>query len=185
MKKDELLTLCRRQNELLAAFTQALADKETELAGLKETVRVQAAGLSSLQAGNAGLQARLAELEGLLAESNERSAKTIERLNAVFRTSFAMLETNCGELLTQCSGTVRELEREVAQTSGILTALLARSSARESAFMAECARLEKELKNIGEKLNGLRGAPLPDEWENMVERFLSGLIADLEKALSG
>ena len=173
MKKDELLSVCRQQEQLLEEARQLLERKQSMLDQLlaatieqDRMIQVQAGELTLFAAENERLTAHCAALQASLGEQERQCVTTIERLNEAWRTSCATWAAEWSERWTALSTRLRTLEA----SSGI-------SSSGSSDSWPASNR---------DASPGPSDPPAnPDDYEQIVSEFVAGLMSDLEKTLTG
>lgn len=173
MKKDELLSVCRRQETLLEEARRLLSEKQRLLEQLLSGTSANEAAMQELRETNTllshengELRERCAELRDSLDALERQSATRIERLNEAWRTSCATWAAEWSERWSALSTSLRTLEA----ASGIS------SSGSSDSWPAS-----------NRDASPRPSDPLadPDDCEQIVSEFVAGLMSDLEKRLAG
>jgi len=173
LKKEELLSVCRRQETLLEEARLLLSEKQRLLEQLLSGAAASEMAMRELSETNLQLsrenwelKERCAELRDCLDALERRSATRIERLNEAWRTSCATWAAEWSERWTALSTRLRTLEA----ASGISS-----SGSRDSWPASN-----------KDASPGPSDPPAdPDDCERIVTEFVAGLMSDLEKTLTG
>ena len=173
MKKDELLSVCRRQETLLEEARQLLSEKQRLLEQLLSGASTNEAAIQELRETNSllahengELRERCAELRDSLDVLERQSATGIERLNEAWRTSCATWAAEWSERWNVLSERLRTFE----------------AASRNSS--------DGSSSNWPDWNGNARPRPSdppadPADCEKIVSEFVVGLMNDLEKTLAG
>jgi len=173
LKKDELLSVCRRQETLLEEARRLLSEKQRLLEQLLSGTSANEAAMQELRETNTllshengELRERCAELRDSLDALERQSATRIERLNEAWRTSCATWAAEWSERWTALSTRLRALEAASGNWSN-------GSSGNWSASNGDASPEPSD-------------PPAdPDDCERIVNEFVAGLMSDLERRLAG
>ena len=173
MKKDELLSVCRRQETLLEEARRLLSEKQRLLEQLLSGTSANEAAMQELRETNTllshengELRERCAELRDSLDALERQSATGIERLNEAWRTSCATWAAEWSERWTALSARLQTLEAD------------------RDGWSNNSSGSWSDWSNSGNP--AASGLPTdPEACEQIVREFVGGLMSDLEKTLAG
>jgi len=173
LKKDELLSVCRRQETLLEEARRLLSEKQRLLEQLLAGAAANETAMRELSEANRQLSRENGELRAQCAAQRDcldalerQSAIRIEQLNEAWRTSCATWAAEWNERWTALSTRLRTLEADNEQQS--------------SKWKGNWPGL-----NSDEMPNSIESPADPEDCERIVTEFVAGLMSDLEKTLTG